>query len=228
MDDSQDKVRRNVVVAAALIILIQYLQIQIVPGANISIFKITKVSEFRLWSLALIVLVYLFQRYWFDKNTKDQKDDARKEFFGFRGALIQKNLQNDAQRYVCNGRRLKFFADLSEVLSKFQAPNYSPDTFDHIRVVVHPYGTGPWMLKGANARVLISRIKNGNEISSVGSEWDRQYRLPLWNAVQVSINPILRICLFSKSAVDFVVPIYLSIGALGVCLFRLWRAIEVI
>lgn len=226
MDDSQDKVRRNIVVAAALIILIQYLQIQIAPGANVSIFKITKVSEFRLWMLALIVLVYLFQRYWFDKNTKDQKNDARKEFFDFRDALIQKKLESDAQRYVCNGQRPKLFTDLSEVLAKFQTPNYSPATFDHIKVEVHNYGARRWMLKGSKARVVISRIKNGEELSKISSDWDRQYRLPPWNVVEISFCPILRMCLFSKSAVDFVVPIYLSIGAFGVCLFRLWRAID--
>jgi hypothetical protein len=226
MDDIQDKVRRNLVVVAAAVILIQLLHVEISPKAtDVSIFTVSKVSQLKFWILALAVLVYLFQRYWFDKATRDQSADTVKEFHALRTPRIIEKLRREIRGHVDTGKVPKFVEGFHDVVKQFHSAHYPPDTFDEIHVGLQRNPTDrPWSRDG-KLNIELTRISKGKVVSNVMSDWRSSYRLSFGDMLCVSVVPVFRTALFSKSSVDFLVPLYLAAGAVGVTMFRLWMVV---
>lgn len=71
MEDTQDKVRRNLVVFIAAIVIGWFLDLKLTTITKLFVAAdIDNVNAGRLWVVTLVVLIYLFLRYRFDTPVK--------------------------------------------------------------------------------------------------------------------------------------------------------------
>lgn len=219
MDDSQDKVRRNVVVCASLIVLVQFLNVDVRSGASIGIFTVSHVSETKFWIASLVVLLYLFQRYWFDTVTAKQKAATIEDFTMWQSQGISSLLTQELNASMRSGGPLKNITRYGN--SRFSAgaaPNNVAKRLENETTVV---------LYSPMGKLALAGTCNGHLASTATNEpidhrtLEVEYRLTLFSQVRVMALPVMRSVLFSKGNVDFLIPLYLCAVAAVICVWRL-------
>ncbi|WP_188379263.1 hypothetical protein [Oxalicibacterium faecigallinarum] len=214
MDDSQDKVRRNLVVASSLVLLAQILNIEIKEDASIGIFAIRNVTDDMFWVLACAVLFYLFQRYWFDDATAMQSKRLTDDFKNWMLKQIRWIVQRHAKEAVI--RKGPYGC-----ISKIFLDNVLFDGVVEVSVSIPVTEFAVSRIGTCNVNVSIhsqTADRNTVAIRSVVVE----YRLGLIDSLFVICLPLTRLAVFSKGYVDFVLPLMLWFSAFICCIARVY------
>lgn len=101
IDDSEDKLRRNLVVFAAAILGTMILQPKLAHNGQILGFIETKdVDPFRMWAVIAAILLYLIYRYWHSKA----RVDAWRHWTGFADSRANRFLERRLSDVIARGQ----------------------------------------------------------------------------------------------------------------------------
>lgn len=94
MEDTQDKVRRNLVAFSAAIVIGWFLDLKLTAMTKlfVSTSDLNNVDAGKLWIVAFVVLIYLFLRYKFDVATNSQLVSLWDELGAIRENYLSKYL----------------------------------------------------------------------------------------------------------------------------------------
>lgn len=121
MDDTKDKIRRNLVVFSAAIIFGWFLDIKLATVTRLFVpaSGMENVSAGKLWLVACFILIYLSLRYKFDDATNSQIASLFEEFQAQRRKYLSIYLQRKADHFCHSGKPLQVFgASLSNSVNQ--------------------------------------------------------------------------------------------------------------
>jgi hypothetical protein len=228
MDDTPDKLRRNVVVLSAAIVAITIFHLSFTPKATLLGFaEVGTITPLKVWLALSAVLGYVFLRYWFHDDTTRERAALADHYRGLRYAALQRCLGAEIERYFmrqCSPRWLADFDDFSDakILPGRLAELGRPTSIDAVATITHAEHS-PW--QGDVGYSFVVAWAGRNEC---GHSDGKRYAYSLSNQVAFLIRArcALRTGTWSKSAVDLLVPIVLA-GAAGImCAYQLARAVS--
>ncbi|RQM45240.1 hypothetical protein EHZ19_25060 [Paraburkholderia bannensis] len=89
MDDTPDKLRRNVVALSAAILTIAFFHLSFKPTGNLlGLAEVGNVSPFKVWLDLATVLLYVGLRYHHADDTHAERQFAREAFLEFRRVAV--------------------------------------------------------------------------------------------------------------------------------------------
>lgn len=111
MDDTDDKIRRNLVAASTIILLLAWLEMPLATVAerllNTNVQQLSaplKVQAFRVWWAAFFLMLYLFLRFWL---SDERLNDSRAWAESWRSTVVHKvdrMMRRDLDRFSKTGR----------------------------------------------------------------------------------------------------------------------------
>ncbi|MEM5344286.1 hypothetical protein [Paraburkholderia azotifigens] len=223
MDDTPDKLRRNVVVLAAAILAIAFFNLSFRPtGTLLGFAEVGQVSPFNVWLALAIVLCYLFLRYRFANETLDEWFQIVDEFKRIRYQVVTQQVATAVRRYFLHGQRVPWFQDFDafidgEIVTRMQRDGNAR----RIRsLTASPENE-------ANQSWWQGRAGITFEVEWTSGVYGRSgghmpgFSFPARVRARVILLCIVRAAVSSRVGVDVAVPYTLSALAMLVCLFKL-------
>lgn len=223
MEDTQDKVRRNLVVFSAAIAIGWFLDLKLtaITKLFVSTTDINNVDAGKLWIVAFVVLIYLFLRYKFDVATNLQLADLWDELGAIRKNYLSKYLTRKISQINRTGKFSPVFGislmdEVNREIEKFKEEHAHEILFRlHI--------SNPWsdsssietdedkpLWKGT-VGIAEEYLKAGSSRNLVISSGQRHdFSIPLSGRIWVTTHSIIHVASYSKSAVDLILPMVLS------------------
>ena len=110
MDDTQDKIRRNLVIFSAAIVIGWYLDMKLTDISKLILSTdISNVNAFRFWMVILVILVYLSIRYRFSDAIISQISFLQSELKTQRESYLLEYLQVKINQINRTGQFLPIF-----------------------------------------------------------------------------------------------------------------------
>lgn len=223
MEDTQDKVRRNLVVFSAAIAIGWFLDLKLtaITKLFVSTSDLSNVDAGKLWIVAFVVLIYLFLRYKFDAATTLQLADLWNELEAIRKNYLSKYLFRKISRINRTGEFSPIFGTslmdrVNREIEKFKE-EHSHEILFRLHI------SNPWSDKSSiesdedkslwNGTIGIAEeyMKAGSSRNLVVSSGGRHdFSIPLSGRIWVTSHSIIHIASYSKSAVDLIFPMILS------------------
>jgi|GEM_PF-2187898 len=222
MDDTQDKVRRNLVVFSAAIVIGWFLNMKLTDIAKPLVSSnIDNVNTGRLWIVISGVLIYLFLRYRFDTHTNSQIVFLSDELKAQRKNYLFKYLQRNINRINRTGNFSPIFSkSLSEEVGQ-NKDEYEKQYSQALAFRLHIFN--PWsaaslvelgesntIWKGAIgiSEEYFRKGTTHNFITNSGQRHD--FSIPLSGRIWTHAHSLIHVVTYSKSAVDLIVPMILA------------------
>jgi hypothetical protein len=221
-DDTAEKVRRNVVILSSAIIIAWFLNLHVDRASKLfGVIELESTPPIKLWGLAIIIMIYVFLRYWFDEKTRSQKNHLYSEL-----SIIKLNILS---------AYLKF--EISQSFKKNKAPP-SIHNFEELKKpdLLIRYENQE-SLSEVNIDLSIERnpesLWSGWVLPDYQLEWDKKhfstktggnrYQFILSNNRRKFLELVsyINLFLYSKSSVDFLIPILLCTISVGICISQL-------
>jgi hypothetical protein len=227
MDDLPDKLRRNVVVLSAAIVAITVFHLSFRPtGTLLGFAEVGNVTPLKVWLALTAVLVYMFQRYWFDEQTDKERAQLVAEFSSRRFAQIAWHLSSSVEQYFVHQRPLRLLTDpydLSDLVPD-RLGNAGRPKRAAVQVTVERSANSAWQGKVRYAVEL--EWASGHRLTPLNGGFGHFYgfQFPGCLAAWIIVRCALRTATYSKGAVDTLVPIGLASVAFGICVFQLAMA----
>lgn len=223
MDDSDDKIRRNLVAASAAIIFTWFLDLKLAGKVNLfGIVETASVQPRNFWICVTAILVYLMLRFRFDKQTSQltpvfQHDVRMQHWLITRNMLKRLFMQLDSARNLPKGGSLELGPSSRETTNLQHLLDGNFKGISSFEV----HSTTPFSLWRGHGEFHASfRAPRANGTGSEQYNEHMEYRMSRWLTASVAVQLIIRIWLYSPVAMTFMVPITLSCAALGICLWK--------
>lgn len=223
MEDTQDKVRRNLVVFSAAIVIGWFLDLKLaaITQLFVSASDLNNVDAIKLWFVTFVVLIYLFLRYKFDTATNLQLANLSNEWVAIRRSYLSKYLFRKISKINRTGEFLPIFGStlmggVTQEIEKLKEEHACEIQF-RLRM------SNPWfkdeeidsdesesLWKGV-VGIEETYLKAGavrNLVVSSGQRHD--FLIPLSGRIWITLHSIIHVAFYSKSAVDLFLPIFLS------------------
>lgn len=236
MDDSKDKIRRNLVVFSAAIIVAWFLDLKLAGMAKLflSAADVENVSAGKLWGVALAILGYLLMRYRFDDATAAQGDSLLEEIRAQRRHYLARYLQQKADQFCQTGNSSPVFgktlvSTINNRMKTFEQ-NYA-DKVTLVRLSVRLPAEdpdGPSLYDNQNL-TWTGRAGVEEEYSRPGSVPNpirndgqlHEYSIPLNGRIWVNVHSYLHAALYSRTAVELVMPVAFAVVAIAISVCKL-------
>jgi len=234
MDDTQDKVRRNLVVFGAAIVIGWFLDLKLtaVTKLFVSAADLDHVNVGKLWVVILLALLYLFLRYRFDVATNKQLATLFEEFRTIKNNYLFKYLFRKISQINRTAKSLPIFdSSLMERVNQ-EVEKYEKEHSQKIGFRLHisnPWGNSSpidssefgsfWKGEVSISEEYLKAGSAGNLVVISGRK--HYFSIPISGRIWIIWHAIIHVFSYSKSAVDFIVPIILSVAALSVIANRL-------
>ena len=219
IDDSPERVRRNILLLSFTIIASSFLNLNFEQqGKLFNVINYSQLSPFRFWVILTIVLTYLFLRYWFDKSRKEDITLLKEDYEITKQTLIRFFLNREIRKSILKKQQPKWIVDYKELTETTLKSYYEERGL-------------PTKVK-SSINLEKDKIKNWN--GWIGTdyevEWKNkgfytktggfryQYILSNTPIFIITTLSLLKITTYSKTNVDFFVPVVLSAIALGICI----------
>ncbi|OIT13540.1 hypothetical protein BL241_03125 [Ralstonia solanacearum] len=227
MDDLPDKLRRNVVVLSAAIVAITVFHLSFKPtGTLLGFAEVGNITPLKVWIALTAVLAYVFLRYWFHDETDQELIALAGHYKNLRNGAIQRCLMNDVRTYFLQRRRQPRWTVGFEALEDDMfAPAYAEfgrPAFVDLKPSVQHSSHSPW---SGDVGFTIGVQWHGGQERGLSGGTRYSYRLPCLVAARIMAGSALRTATYSKSAVDLLVPIGLSIVAGAMCVVQIIQAV---
>lgn len=225
VDDTDDKVRRNLVVFSALIVASAWL-------GHPELWLVTKLltpeaappPAWKVSSLALAILIYLFARYWFSAAHSTARTTMSNDWYQFKTDIRTKLLTQKIQNYHITKKQPSFITtDLDDYLyGQLRSKGVAPKEEFQIRFeAVRIQQRGEW-----DGELFTTRSFNASEISGMSSGGNSLgYQFPARMQRKIKFQAAVRQLFYSRTAFDFFTPIILSAVAMMVLLVRLCNSL---
>lgn len=228
IEDDNEKIRRNLVFASSLIIILFWLGV----GENILIEKLIGnqivLTNWKVSTLLIAILVYLSLRYRFAETT--QKDFGR--LLGEWNAILSANVDRRIRHLFKNFTKTQRDTEVfTPKLSAYVNDQITDTAFGEGKnwklflleqTSIHPKDNWSGELKMAielrSSDGYISKRAGGNSIEYSLNGYGRYFILTVSS---------LRLAAYTKGAIDFIAPILLAIIAFLILIARLIRDISV-
>ncbi len=240
MDDTQDKVRRNLVVFSASILIAWFLDLTLQAAAITKLFTTANVVDVnlgRLWVVTFAVLIYLSLRYWFDIDPIKQIAAWQAEWKTHNQSYLTTYLDRKIAQINRTQKTSAVFIGLDSSISNTKQrllennttaePNTdfqfsfnlglaNPEVF--VAKVADKTGRGITL-------VIKSKLTNGSAIGSVITETrPYDFSVSTEGTIWIWIHSVARVIFYSKSGVDFIIPLILAFLAAIITLRKLVMA----
>ncbi|CAG9235754.1 conserved membrane hypothetical protein [Paraburkholderia tropica] len=223
MDDTPDKLRRNVVALSAAILAIAFFHLTFTPTGNLLGFaQVGNVSPLKVWLALSATLVYMFLRWRYASDTEAELEAVNGLFQSLRSSLVKAHLKAEIAGYVMRGTAVTSFAAAEE--------------FMHDGLIAQLRENGP--LRDVSVDISLGRDEyepwwSGVVNTSIFARWEggQQYgrsddRMPSFalNAKtrhQLMLRAIWRAAVASRVGVDMAVPFALATAATATCIYKI-------
>lgn len=133
-DDTDEKLRRNVVVLSVLIVALLFLKPKLGVSSELFGLSVSSIDPLRAWGFALVGMVYTLLRFTWSKSVADELSKARK---GYQVALqlvitdllerdLQDNLRTGTLRYV--KKNFVFSKWYNDNIARLESPTLIPES----------------------------------------------------------------------------------------------------
>lgn len=221
VDDTDDKVRRNLVVFSALIVASAWL-------GHPELWLVTKLltpeaatpPAWKVSTLALAVLIYLFARYWFSAAHMNARTHMKEEWYLNKYTILLHLITQSISKYNKTQKQpIIIKTDLSDY-SKEEAKERglsSNEKFEIRFTSVQISQTAAWVGEISTQLEFISSTYSG--VSYGGRALI--YEIPSMRRGLIKFQATLTQSVYSKTAVEYFTPLALSATALGILLVRI-------
>jgi hypothetical protein len=223
MDDTPDKLRRNVVVLSAAILAIAFFNLSFRPtGTLLGFAEVSNVSTFKVWLALSVVLLYVFLRYHFSEQTSAERATMAADFKATRQEAIRQQLERAVRAYFLKGSSVAWIDDFesrfvdSDIQERMLRDGPAREV-DDLVVGVDP-SEEPWYASIAGVSF------HARWTSSEYGRWGGNryaFTLPRPLRAQIVARCALRAVSYSRGAVDVAVPSGLATLAFLACIFKL-------
>ncbi|RZI41525.1 hypothetical protein EGT07_18260 [Herbaspirillum sp. HC18] len=223
MEDTQDKVRRNVVTLSALIIAYWFLDLKV--SSDVSLFGIAslgKVSQLKLWICVTLSLLYLFLRYRFDEQTKQQLHQVHLDRHAVRKLLLEPLLHQEFERFVVVRSTTKVLFSFSG--EPLQAAIGHRLTLEASNLELRTALVRTSLLTRSGEVNFTGKLRWKYDEKSSANSFNCDYRISRARHVGVVALTIFHFFFYSKSSVDVITPFVLSTAAFVICLSNVIHA----
>ncbi|MFK4448498.1 hypothetical protein ABH944_008534 [Caballeronia udeis] len=223
MDDTPDKLRRNVVALSAAILAIAFFNLSFRPtGTLLGFAEVSNVSPLKVWVALLVVLLYVFLRYHFSEQTSTERATMVTDFQKTRLQAVRQHLERAVRAYFLKGRSVGWIDDFEsrfvdrDIQERMLRDGPALEVDD--LVVGVDSGEEPWYASIAGVS-FHARWTSGGYGRSGGNR--HAFTLPRRLRAQILAGCALRATSFSRGAVDVAVPTGLAALALLTCIVKL-------
>jgi len=215
MDDTDDKARRNLVLAASVICMcaLAGLPLEVVVdrllGVGHAAYKGLKVSPVRLWLCVLLVLAYLATRYRFAEETTTQIANAKLEWARLLADGCEREVRAALRRLSRTGLDTSVFV---ESIARTQGAVFETPGLHTAR------GEGFEHIEAYRGRVGVDWSSADRRQSSSGHM--HEFYITGWRRARVRVNATGFLLIHSRTALQVVIP---SVLAAVPCTIAAWN-----
>ncbi|MEW9585106.1 hypothetical protein [Paraburkholderia sp. DGU8] len=209
MDDTPDKLRRNVIVLAAAILAIALFHLSFSPtGTLLGFAQVGNVSPFKVWLALTLTLLYVVMRYHHSDETRKERAYVAEQFRELRRVAIIHRIESAVRRYFLQGVPVSLFDDSVEFLDgdieKHMARDGRASEVDDLQIgTADPTAGQPWWQ--GRVGVQFHAIWPGGAYGRYGGN-QPAYTLPRADRIWVSAVGALRAATASRAGVDIGLP----------------------
>jgi hypothetical protein len=222
MDDTKDKIRRNVVACAALIILIPFW------GLNTKNFRLwgleiqDTVSPIKVWMTITAVLLYFFLRYLFHSDTIKLNKELQAELTAMKRDFITPMLEADIESYVRTSKKTKYITNPESYMEgrMDEEFNANRNAIQKIKVTGYIVHDAPSLWANTVGFSVEGIHKSRGSFGWTGGSVCN-YRIPRLKIGFVFTESIVKLAAYSAIGINFVFPFVLFYCAWGYCWFQL-------
>lgn len=230
IDDTSDKVRRNLVVFSFLITLSQVFEFE--PQTEITILdgvSLQMNSPIKFWLVITALLIYLFFRYWFDNTRVDHLSQLHKESRLIKERALTALLKRDLINTLKLGTKSKIFSDVNQ-LEAIKTAFKTNDKPIQIKPSLDFYD--PFTSTVTNFNSPTGRTSARFEFTwkdqttqTVSAKDPLQFHISRFRYGLLCCKGFFKLCTLTKSNFDFIIPVVLAIFALLICLIKISRLV---
>lgn len=222
IEDTDDKVRRNVVVASALTLLGVFLELPLsaigdrLLGSSAS----APLDARRIWIVVLLLLLYVGWRYWFSDTRLTSWAFAKIELELFRKNLARRVVQRAARRFTRTGRDSPTFADVLSKRCKARSAEFATINGGRPTLIFKSFQQPDWTVGRADADVEYGASPGTD--TALNEQF--HFSLPKWTRRRVRAVSLCALLVISKTCTGLFVPVALWIPALGVAVYKIYSS----
>jgi hypothetical protein len=222
MDDTADKVRRNVVTFSAAIIGMTFLQLKVEKIGILGI-ELSGMSPLRVMIALFVVLIYLFLRYHFDENTEKERASSRMSFLHAREPGVARILSSDIKRVLMNGTGSKYVENIPWITDDFDAvKRHAGDFIDYS---IHATSQNNFASRSGETSLTAVFHKGGMGDHWHGLHRGTQYTIPKATWHMLTAWTALRQTIYSRSSVNVFLPYILAASAAVILICKILEAL---
>jgi hypothetical protein len=222
MSDENDKVRRNLVMASAAIVISSWLDISLAGILNryIDIGHIST-TEWKLWVLGFVLMIYLLLRYNFSAEGNAYRvalsDEIRKQLF----LKVSTFIQNEVDRYTRTGKESATIAEgLKEARSHLSKTPAFKDLLDsgvrpYLKANIYEQGPTPWEHRFTFTAVFPPGQGGGGVGPAINIAIHSKHQ-----RIRLTIWAWLHAYWYSEVSITNAIPVFIALAATGALWFK--------
>jgi hypothetical protein len=223
MDDTPDKLRRNVVVLSAAILAIAFFRLSFkTTGTLLGFAEVGNVSPLKVWLALGATLAYMFLRWRYAVDTQTELVEVTSQFQDLRKAAVELHIASHLRAHLISGRPIPMLSEPTEFVDEELAERislYGRVSQVEISVSIRQMQSHLWWTGQAGIDLFVE-WPNGHHYGRNGGRMpdfllDRRERNRVW------IASAWRAATASRIGVDVAVPFGLAAIAAFTCLFNL-------
>jgi hypothetical protein len=224
MDDTTDKLRRNVVVLAAVILAIAFFDLSFRPtGILLGFAEVGRVSPFKVWLALTVTLLYVVMRYHHSDETLKERAYIVERFRELRRVSTIYRIEAAVRRYFLQGVPVSLFDEFGDFLDEDIQRHMTRDgrakEVDDLQVgTAKPDAAQPWWQ--GSVGVSFHVIWEGGSYGRSGGS-QAAYTLPGAERFRVSAMAALGAATRSRVGVDIGLPYAMAALAALTSLYKL-------
>lgn len=225
-DDSDDKIRRNLVLSSGLVILSFWLNL----NPKVAIEKLFDphsagtTESWRIWVAIASLLLYFGMRYRFSAAMDAGIKELKAEWVLIASELVTGTLKKELDDYAKHqndSSAPSFVIPLSVTFNSNRASNVVPDTItsEHPVIIEAPNKYKPTHGVIAFDSSWRDRLRTGHSYRI-----KTEYKLPALKRLYFTVRVLSQLSIYSKSSTSLLIPIILNATALIVCAIHIARS----
>lgn len=222
MDDSPDKLRRNVILISIIIISTLMFDFTIAESASIlGIVKIGNISPLNLWLSLLILLIYFFLRYIYSEQVATDRKAMKNDMEELRIKAAHQLIHKQIGKYLKTGNQPSCLVKPLPSLSLRE--KYLRNEIPKLKVTfaeLDDYSNGSINVK------YTKTVIHPEKQTTIESLSDLAFKIPRAQQAIILIKTAARTATISKSSVNFIVPLILSFISFVACIHTIGKLIN--
>jgi hypothetical protein len=226
-EDTDAKIRRNIVVASGLIVLLAWLDLSL-PGVTTKLLEGQSqlpLSPFRLWVACFAILVYLALRYRFSSEWIAFDRTLVVPASALRNQYVQKLLQQQLHKYHRTGSNPSIFfyklKEAAERQTEEMRKNSDRTDLPRPRITIDIFNPGREIWEG-DVQVAMTWVTGASRMANSGERI--LYAVGGWRRWWIEAKSYTIVAIYSETSVRHLVPVALCISAFAIVGRQIWRA----